>query len=134
MAMSSPANGKPQIAEADVLALLHECFAAPIEDLEVVSGGQIAQTYGFSAGGERYILRFTQHMGANLDKELFIQRLLAASPVPVAPILHLGDWATCTTPPHGACLARRSLHCHLMRTKKPSQRCCRRLMTSMRWT
>ena len=88
--MSSPANGKPQIAEADVLALLHECFAAPIEDLEVVSGGQIAQTYGFSAGGERYILRFTQHMGANLDKELFIQRLLAASPVPTAPILHVG--------------------------------------------
>ena len=88
--MSSPANGKPQIAEADVLALLHECFAAPIEDLEVVSGGQIAQTYGFSAGGERYILRFTQHMGAELDKELFIQRLLAASPVPTAPILHVG--------------------------------------------
>jgi hygromycin-B 4-O-kinase len=29
-------------------------------------------------------------MGANLDKELFIQRLLAASPVPVAPILHVG--------------------------------------------
>lgn len=88
--MPSPANGKPQVAEADVLALLHERFAAPIEGLAVVSGGQIAQTYGFSAGGERYILRFTQHMGANLDKEVFIQRLLAASPVPFAPILHVG--------------------------------------------
>jgi hygromycin-B 4-O-kinase len=88
--MPSPANGKPQIAESDVLALLRERFAAPIEGLAVVSGGQIAQTYGFSAGGERYILRFTQHMGANLDKEVFIQRLLAASPVPVAPILQVG--------------------------------------------
>jgi len=88
--MPSPANGKPQLAEVDVLALLRERFAAPIEDLAVVSGGQIAQTYGFSAGGERYIVRFTQHMGANLDKEVFIQRLLAASPVPVAPILQVG--------------------------------------------
>ncbi len=73
-----------------MLALLRERFAAPVDELEVVSGGQIAQTYGFSAGGERYILRFTHHMGANVDKELFIQRLLAASPVPVAPIVHLG--------------------------------------------
>jgi hygromycin-B 4-O-kinase len=83
-------NGKPQIAESDILAVLRERFATPIEDLAVVSGGQIAQTYGFSAGGERYILRFTQHMGANLDKELFIQRLLVASPVPIPPILHVG--------------------------------------------
>jgi hygromycin-B 4-O-kinase len=83
-------NGKPQISESDVLAILCERFAMPIEDLAIVSGGQIAQTYGFSAGGERYILRITQHMGANLDKEQFIQRLLAASPVPVAPILQVG--------------------------------------------
>ena len=88
--MPSSVNGKPQIAESDILAVLRERFATPIEDLAVVSGGQIAQTYGFSAGGERYILRITQHMGANLDKEQFIQRLLAASPVPVAPILQVG--------------------------------------------
>ena len=88
--MPSPANGKPQIAEVEVLALLRERFAAPIDDLAVVSGGQIAQTYGFSAGGAHYILRFTQHMGANLDKEVLIQRLLAATPVPVAPILYVG--------------------------------------------
>lgn len=90
LAMPSPTDGKPHIGEADILALLRGQFAGPIEDLVVVSGGQIAQTYGFLAGGERYILRFVQHMGANLDKELFIQRLLASSQVPFPPILSIG--------------------------------------------
>lgn len=88
--MATTSSGKPQIAQDEVFALLREHFAAPIEDLEVVSGGQIAQTYGFIAQGERFILRFTQHMGANLDKELFIERLLASSGVPIPPILHVG--------------------------------------------
>lgn len=94
--MSSPSylSGKPQIAEADALALLRERFMAPIEDLSVVPGGEIAQIYVFSVNGDRYILRFAPHMEANLEKELFIQGLLATSPalssVPIPPILHVG--------------------------------------------
>ena len=94
--MSSPSylSGKPRIAEAEALALLRERFTAPIEDLSVVPGGAIAQIYAFSVTGDSYILRVAPPMGANLEKELFIQGLLALSPasasVPIPPILHVG--------------------------------------------
>lgn len=96
--MSSPSHsyrsGKPQIAEADALALLREHFTAPIADLSVIPGGEIAQIYAFSVNGEGHILRFAPHMGANLEKELFIQGLFASSPalslVPIPPIFHIG--------------------------------------------
>ena len=94
MSSQSYLSGKPQISEADALALLGERFTAPIKDLSVVPGGEIAQIYAFSVNGGSYILRIAPEMGANLEKELFIQRLLAASPassaVPAAPILHIG--------------------------------------------
>ena len=94
MPSHSPLSGKPQIAEADALALLRERFTAPIADLSVIPGGEIAQIYAFSVNGDSYILRFAPHMGANLEKELFIQGLLASSPVaslvPIPPIFHIG--------------------------------------------
>jgi hygromycin-B 4-O-kinase len=88
--MSSTASGKPRIANEIVLALLREQVGAPIEDLAIVAGGQVAQTYAFTAHGMRYIVRFAQHMLTNLDKERFIQGLLASSNVPIPPILYVG--------------------------------------------
>ena len=90
MASHSDIGGKPQVANEDVYALLRERFTESIEELSVVSGGEVAQTYTFSASGDGYILRLAPSMGANLEKERFIQKLLASSRVPIAPILHAG--------------------------------------------
>ena len=95
--MTSPSylSGKPQIAEVEALALLRQHFSAPIEDLTVLPGGEIAQIYAFAVNGAPYILRIAPPMDASLEKERFIQRLLAASPaaspsVLIAPIYHVG--------------------------------------------
>ncbi len=91
-------SGKPRVAEQDALALLREHFTAPIEGLSMVPGGQVAQIYAFSVNSDEYILRFAPHMGANLEKELSIHRLLAtslgSSLVPIPPVLHVGRLGT----------------------------------------
>lgn len=81
---------KPKVGEREVSELLRQLMPGHVEQLENVSGGQIAQTFSFIVGGEAYILRLAAHMGANLEKELCIQRLLTSSPVPFPPILHVG--------------------------------------------
>lgn len=85
---------KPLVAEAAVLDVIGRHLPGPIEQLQSVSGGQIAQTFSFVVDGHAYVLRFTAHMGANLDKELFIQRLLAKSRVPFPRVLHVGRLGT----------------------------------------
>lgn len=85
---------KPEVAEATVLDLIATHLPGRVEQVETMPGGPIAQTFAFAVDGHAYILRFTAHMGANLDKELFIQRLLAGSRVPFARILHVSRLGT----------------------------------------
>ena len=82
---------QPQLEQTAVHGLLSEHFAAPVERLEAVSGGQIAQTFSFAAGGQEYIVRFnTSHMGANFAKEAYIYERFASPLIPIAPIVHVG--------------------------------------------
>lgn len=84
-------NVQPQLDRATVLALLQEHVAAPVERLEVVTGGQIAQTFSFASGGLEYIVRFnTTHMGANFAKEAYIYDHFASPLIPIAPVVHVG--------------------------------------------
>jgi hygromycin-B 4-O-kinase len=81
---------KPQVDEAAILALLRGHFAASIEGLAVVTGGQVAQTYTFAADGEDYIIRFNRRMGANFEKEVLISQRYASPRIPIPPVVHLG--------------------------------------------
>ncbi len=48
---------KPAVDQKVIMALLEEAFAAPTQELTVLSGGLSAQTLSFRAGGKAYILR-----------------------------------------------------------------------------
>jgi hygromycin-B 4-O-kinase len=82
---------KPVIDQKTTLALLRETFAAPIEDLTPLEGGQVAQTFSFTAGGQAYILRFNPgNFDVTFAKELFIYTHFASPCIPIPPILKVG--------------------------------------------
>src|SRR4051812_14793468 len=82
---------KPQLSEDAVRRLLTERFQAPEGLLTPVGGGQIAQTFAFTAGGQDYILRINRdNMLVNLEKEAYVARHFAAPGVPIPPILQVG--------------------------------------------
>jgi hygromycin-B 4-O-kinase len=88
--MSLPSGVKPQLDEAAVLALLRGYFAASIEGLAVVTGGQVAQTYAFAADGQDYIIRFNRRMATTFEKEALIYGRFASPRLPIPPIVQLG--------------------------------------------
>jgi hypothetical protein len=63
--------------------------------IEALPSSEFAQLYASPVNGNSYILRFAPSIGANPEKELFIQRLLALSLVPIPPILHVGRLGAC---------------------------------------
>ena len=82
---------KPELTEEAVRALLAERFIAPAGPLVPVGGGQIAQTFAFTAEGRAYIIRFNHtNMLVNLEKETYIYRHFAAPLVPIPPVHQIG--------------------------------------------
>lgn len=82
---------KPELSDEAVRALLAERFIAPAGLLVPVGGGQIAQTFAFTAEGRAYIIRFNHtNMLVNLEKEAYIYRHFAAPLVPIPPIHQVG--------------------------------------------
>ncbi|MGI9057311.1 MAG: phosphotransferase family protein [Ktedonobacteraceae bacterium] len=75
-----------------VLNLLDQHFDAPIVNLTPVEGGQVARTFAFLVGEQEYIIRFNKDnmLTANLPKEAYLSRKLAATRIPIPPILHVG--------------------------------------------
>lgn len=82
---------KPILTEQQVVALLQQHFLASIENLAVITSGQIAQTYSFTAEGQDYIIRFNRdNMGANFPKEAFIAARVVSPLIPIPRIVHVG--------------------------------------------
>jgi hygromycin-B 4-O-kinase len=82
---------KPAIERDDIVRLLQEHFDEPIESLETLEGGAIAQTLAFCAGGQEYVIRFhAQVMGANFAKEAYIARHIEPG-VPIPAFVHVGQ-------------------------------------------
>jgi len=81
---------KPLVDHEQALALLREQFDAPISHLDIMEGGEIAQTFSFAADGLEYILRFNYHMGANFEKEAFLYSAIASPRIPIPPIVRVG--------------------------------------------
>ena len=83
-------DNKPAVAQEQIVTLLHERFSSPIVALTPVSGGQIAQTLAFTVDGWGYIIRFTHHMGANLEKEAYLSERIASAQIPIPTIVKVG--------------------------------------------
>ena len=83
---------RPVVDGNQVLALLNQHFTDPISDLTALEGGQVARTFAFRAGEEHYIVRFHKDnmLSSNFPKELYVYRKLAATTIPMPPILHVG--------------------------------------------
>jgi hygromycin-B 4-O-kinase len=82
---------KAAVAQGDVLALLGECFPAPISRLTAVTEGRIARTFAFAVGGREYIIRFnTDHMAASFEKEAYLYRRIASPRIPIPAIVRVG--------------------------------------------
>jgi len=81
---------RPEVEDREILDLLARHFDSPVEHLERVKGGQIARTFAFDVGSERFILRINRRLGANVEKEAFVTRLLAGSGIPIPTIVHHG--------------------------------------------
>ncbi len=82
---------KPVLTDEQVVALLQQHFATPIEQLTTITSGQIAQTYSFIVEEQDYIIRFNKdNMGANFPKEAFIAARIASPRVPIPSIVRVG--------------------------------------------
>lgn len=82
---------KPILPHDQVLALLQDHFAQPVEQLAPVNQGLIARTFTFQVGGAGYIIRFHKdNMGAHFHKEAFIADNFAHPLVPQPEIVKIG--------------------------------------------
>jgi hygromycin-B 4-O-kinase len=83
---------RPAIETKQVLTLLKEHFSEPVTDLATLEGGQIARTCAFRVGEREYIVRFNKDnmLTSNFPKEAYVYRKLAATSIPMPPIIQVG--------------------------------------------
>jgi hygromycin-B 4-O-kinase len=82
---------KPSIDQKQIRILLGEFFSEPVQALEPVEGGEVAQTLSFRVAGQEYIFRINPgSMAASFYKEVFIYRNFASSSLPIPPIVKVG--------------------------------------------
>src|SRR5689334_5329397 len=80
------------VEHEQVLTLLCQHFNEPVSDLAPVEGGQVARTFAFHAGEQEYIIRFNKDnmLTSNFPKEEYVYRRLAATRIPMPPIVRVG--------------------------------------------
>jgi hygromycin-B 4-O-kinase len=88
--MTAKDSVKPAVSHDEVVALLTQHLTLPIRDVRPLAGGNVAQTFACTAGGEAYIVRFNHRRAANFAKEAHIAHALAPTAVPIPLILHVG--------------------------------------------
>jgi hygromycin-B 4-O-kinase len=81
---------RPEVEDREVLGLLARHFDGPVTRLEPLEGGQIARTFAFAVGGEDFVLRVDRRLGANVEKQAFVARLLDGTGIPIPALLHRG--------------------------------------------
>ena len=81
---------QPSVTDEQIVALLQQYFTFPITQLAPLEGGNVSQTLSFTADGQDYVIRFSQHMGANFEKEAWLYPRLAAAHIPIPPIISTG--------------------------------------------
>src|SRR4051812_43540759 len=91
---------KPLVTSEMVLPLLEEYFEGPILDLQIVEGGNVAQTFSFTVGprsdvdaahagrnntesNQEYIVSFNPTMLVNFEKQAYVEENFASPTIPV---------------------------------------------------
>ena len=82
---------KPIIEESLILDLLNKSFDQPIEQLESIQGGHMAQVFSFRSGSDDLVIRFTKENLGSFQKEKFIYDNFATPTLPIPPIIKLGE-------------------------------------------
>ena len=83
-------DSKPSVTNEQVLTLLQTYYSAPITDVRPLTGDLITQILAFRTDGQDYVIRFAQHMGANLDKEVYLYKRITSPLIPIPRIFHVG--------------------------------------------
>lgn len=85
---------KPDITAEMALPLLQEIFRKPVEDLQPLLGGNVAQTFSFSVADQdavrHYVIRFNAAMPVNFEKEAYVYNRFASREVPIPRVVKLG--------------------------------------------
>ncbi len=83
---------RPVVADAQVRTLLSKHFSLPVSELVPIEGGAVARTFAFRAGEQEYILRFNldRMLTSNFPKEAYVWQKLAATSIPMPPVLQVG--------------------------------------------
>lgn len=87
---SSTPGIKPLVGTEMVLGVLEAFFGEPVFNLEVVAGGNVAQTFSFTAGAEDYIVRFNAQMLVNFEKEAYVYENFASPRISIPRVVHVG--------------------------------------------
>lgn len=95
----NPSTIKPHIKEERVLQILQAYFQQQILNLQVIQGGNVAQTFEFSVGSgdvagageaQAYIIRFNAPMTINFEKEAYTYERFASPSIPIPRVVQLG--------------------------------------------
>ena len=82
---------KPIVEREQIHQLLTGHFGEPVQELEPVQGGQVAQALSFRVGGQEYILRINAgSLDASFRKEVLIFQHFASPAIPIPPIVKVG--------------------------------------------
>jgi hygromycin-B 4-O-kinase len=83
---------RPVVTREQVLALLSKHFSTSVTGLSEVDGGSVARTFAFQTDGQKYVIRFNldRMLTSNFPKELYVWRKLAATEIPMAPMIEVG--------------------------------------------
>jgi hygromycin-B 4-O-kinase len=94
-----PSAIKPLVTPAMALAVLQDHFKRPIQNLQIIQGGNVAQTFSFTLGSEEeagskgaqdYIVHFNAPMSVNFEKEAYLYGKFASSLILIPRVVHLG--------------------------------------------
>ena len=89
---------RPDVPRDTVHALLSAEMPGPIRDIEELTGGNVGRVFGFTAGGEAFVIRFNWRSMGGFGDEMTVGRLLAGTDVPCPRLVKAGrlqafDWA-----------------------------------------
>ncbi len=84
---------KPKLEPDDVLRLLEGHFGKAVTRFAQIDAGSIAQTFSFDVDDQGFVVRFqAPNIPIHYEKEMFIYDHYASPLIPIAPIVHIGEY------------------------------------------
>ena len=99
--MSNVSEIKPHVTPVMVLPVLQEYFGGSIRNLQLIPGGNVAQTFSFTTEpgyakahpdarvARDYIVQFNATMLVNFEKEAYACENFASPAIPIPRVVHV---------------------------------------------